>query len=205
MFLIRRRERRADNEDRERPCLPCQNDIKLPRTVSAQREKARVVPVSMMVEHAERQLLDEARSYAEQRSKALQAVVAPLEQEVPYIPYYRYQNRRLPVGWDRELQRSLLHVAEIISSATDLQWIDPWEMTAVTQRLGSESKDEEQAVLWDATPYEGGGPYIFISYSRNEKDLRLFFIRDLVQLGFPIWWEKRSQAGLSGRLTLNAK
>jgi MinD-like ATPase involved in chromosome partitioning or flagellar assembly len=172
--------------------------------LSAQGEKPRVVPVSMMVEYMELQLFHKARSYAEQRSRALHAVVAPLE-EVPHIPYYRYQNRRLPLGADGELQRSLLHLAKIISSATDLQWIDPWAKTAVTQQVGSEGKDEEQPALWDATPYEGGGQYIFISYARDEKDLMLFFIRDLVQLGFPIWWDEEIPGGVEWSAYLERK
>jgi cellulose biosynthesis protein BcsQ len=44
--------------------------------LSALREKPRVVPVPMMVEPAEMQLLHQARSYAEQHSKAVMSMVS---------------------------------------------------------------------------------------------------------------------------------
>lgn len=173
--------------------------------LSAQREKPRLVPTAMMVESVELQLILEARLHAEKRFQALQAVAAAPTQEVPYVPRYRYQNPCLPAGPFGELQRSLLRLAEVINSAPDLQWIDPWEKTAISHPAGLEGIDQGQGGSWAATPYEGDGPYIFVSYARDEKDLMLLFIRDLTQLGFAVWWDEEIPGGAEWSAYLERK
>ena len=171
----------------------------------AQREKPRLVPAAMMVENVELQLIHEARLLVEKRFQVLQTVAPALKQEVPYVPYYRYQKRCLPAGHFFEPQRSLLRLAEVISSAPDLQWIDPWEKTAVSHPPSPESIDKGEVGSWVPTPYEGDGPYIFVSYARDEKDLMLLFIRDLAQLGFPIWWDEEIPGGAEWSAYLERK
>jgi MinD-like ATPase involved in chromosome partitioning or flagellar assembly len=173
--------------------------------VSAQREKPRLVPVAMMVETVELELILKARLHAEKRFEALHAVAPALNQEVPYVPYYRYQIRSLPTGDFFELQSSLLRLAEVINSARGLQWIDPWEKTAISYPPTLESADQEQVGSWVPTPYEGDGPYIFVSYARDEKDLMLLFIRDLTQLGFPVWWDEEIPGGAEWSAYLERK
>jgi hypothetical protein len=143
--------------------------------------------------------------YAQQRFQALQPAAAVLTLEVPYVPFYRYRHRSLPVGNRAELQESLLRLAQVINSTHSLQWIDPWEKTATRRQPAPESSDEGQVDSWAATPYEGDRPYIFVSYARDEKDLMLFYIRDLAHLGFAVWWDEAIPGGAEWSVYLEHK
>jgi hypothetical protein len=72
----------------------------------------------------------------------------------------------------------------------ELHWIDPWKRTAIRRAPTPETSDKERIDSWAVTAYEGDQPYIFVSYARDEKDLILFYIRGLAQLGFAVWWDE---------------
>jgi MinD-like ATPase involved in chromosome partitioning or flagellar assembly len=162
---------------------------------STQREKPRLVPVAMLVENAELSLLEKAQRYAQDRFQALPPAIAVRELDVPYVPFYRYQYRSLPAGVGSEPQRSLLRLALVINSAPGLQWIDPWEETGTRREPTPETSDKGQVDSWAATPYEGDSPYIFVSYARDERDLMVFYIRELTHLGFAAWWDEAIPGG----------
>ena len=172
---------------------------------STQLEKPRVVTAAMLVEYVELSLLEKTRLYAQQRFQALQPGAAVLELEVPYVPFYRYQYRSLPGGNRSELPGSLLRLAQVINSAHGLQWIDPWKKTAIRREPAPETADKGHVDSWAATPYEGDGPYIFVSYARDEKDLMLFYIRELSHLGFAVWWDEAIPGGAEWSVYLEHK
>jgi len=167
-----------------------------------------VCPLALRVEHAEYQLLDQARRFIEDKFRKLEAVASiQTRMEVPETPFYAYQRLLPPLVSIGAAERAYQQLACVLAGQPDIEWTAPDNQQLTKYRSAYEAATDRfipQAQPL-SSPYSGHEPYAFVSYARDDRDEVLPILQELTELGFRMWWDEEIPGGSEWQSYLHSR